>query len=197
VCLPTAGISRLHDNTQLVVSYNPKKDRVKLDILMEDDRFYDDDNTDDIDIVDFDFLGHHKVEIDAVLAHVGAARLWEYIKDTLGKEFPSRDYNRVIDSMPETLKDHFPDIIKALNAFYERISEQITQEERDKIKEELQKVEGFIEVEPKRKEIDKRCGDIIEVNELLNYIATKIEELDRTERFGISDSSSRDDDDEK
>jgi hypothetical protein len=45
-------------------------------------------------------------------------------------------------------------------------------------------------VEAKRKEIDKRCGDIIEANELLNDIAAKIEELDRTERFGMSDSSS-------
>jgi hypothetical protein len=51
-------------------------------------------------------------------------------------------------------------------------------------------------VEAKRKEIDKRCGDIIEANELLNYIAAKIEELDRTERFGISDSSSSRDDEE-
>ena len=63
-----------------------------------------------------------------------------------------------------------------------------------------QEVEGFIEVEARSVKIDKRCSDIIEANELLNDIATwNLRKLDRTERFGTSDSSSsssRDDDEE-
>lgn len=42
---------------------------------------------------------HEKIEIDAILAQVGAERLWEYIMQKLTSLFPTRNYNRAI-SMP-------------------------------------------------------------------------------------------------
>ena len=51
----------------------------------------------------------------------------------------------------------------------------------------LEEVEGFIEIEKKREGIDKRHGDIVERDSTLNKIAAKIEELDRTEGFGIKE----------
>jgi hypothetical protein len=56
-------------------------------------------------------------------------------------------------------------------------AEEITEEERAKIEAELQEVEGFIDVEDKRKEIDKRHGDIIKDDKTLNDVAAKIEDV--------------------
>jgi hypothetical protein len=161
-----------HDNDQLVVSYNPQKTRVKLEQLQEDDRF-----AVDSDAVDFDFLEDHKVEIDAVLAHVGAARLWDYIKQALEERYKKRNYLRVIEPRPDALDEHYPQSIKDLNAYLDQRAEEITEDEREKIAAELQEVEGFIDVEDKRKEIDKRHGDIIRDDETLNDVAAKIKEV--------------------
>ena len=89
--------------------------------------------------------------------------------------------------MPETLEEHYPDMIKNLNAYFDRRAEELTKEERTKIESELEEVEGFIEVEKKREEIDKRHSEIIEADSTLNKIAAKIEELDRTEGLGIKE----------
>jgi hypothetical protein len=162
-----------HENKQYVVPYRPKKRRIDQDTL-DDLLEYDERFSSDGDIVDIDFLQHEKVEIDAVLAHVGAAKLWEYIKDMLGKEYPTRNYNRVIESVPDTLKDHYPDAIKTLNEYIDNRAHEITSDESEKIESELEEVEGFIEVKEKRKEIDKRCGEIIEKDSTLNEIAAKV-----------------------
>jgi hypothetical protein len=162
-----------HDNDQLVVSYNPQKARVKLEQLQEDDRFIDE------DIVDFDFLKHHKVEIDAVLAHVGAARLWEYIQQKLGEEYPNRNYNRVIEPTPtRPVSDYYPEPIKVLLAHCKEIAIEATEKESEKIESELGEVDGFIEVEEKREEINRRLGQIIEENSALKEIAAKISDDD-------------------
>ena len=87
--------------------------------------------------------------------------------------------------MPEALEDHYPDMVKKLNEYCGKRAEEITKDEREKIEEELEKVQGFIEVKKKREEIDKLHGKIIKADSTLNKIAAKIEELDRTEGLGI------------
>jgi hypothetical protein len=60
--------------------------------------------------------------------------------------------------------------------------------ESKKIEEELKRVEGFIDVEKKEKEIlDERLGKIVQADQTLNDIAASIEVVDREKGYGISD----------
>jgi len=166
------GIS--HGNTRLVIPYNAKKDRLgptKLRLLIKNDKRF---NSNDIDI---DFLKYEKIEIDAILSEVGAKTLWQYLQDLLQKEFPTRDYTRVIDPTPD-LSKHYPPIIEKLRLYFDKVTDKITKEESEKIEEELEDVEGFIDVEKMEKEIlDDRLGKIVKEDKHLTEVAEALVKL--------------------
>lgn len=168
-------------NKLMVVPYTPKKDRIKPEdfkVLVEsDDRFS--------DVVDVQFLKKNKIELDAVLATVGSEMLWEYLMDELKESYPTRDYNRVISSKPSLL-DHYPQAIKNLKSYINNRIDSLTGKESKKIENELENVAGFIDVEEKRKEIDKRLGTIVESDQHLEEIASKIEQLTKKEGYDIN-----------
>jgi hypothetical protein len=160
------GIS--HENTNLVIPYTARKARLsssKLRELVENDERF---NSDDVDI---DFLKYHKIEIDAILAEVGAERLWQYLQDLLEEEFPTRDYTRVINPAPD-LSKHYHPIVQQVKLYYDKVASEITKAESEKIEtKELKDVPGFIDVEKKEKEIDERLGKIVREDKHLNEVA--------------------------
>jgi hypothetical protein len=173
------GISK--QDTQRVVPYNPKKKRITdenfRDLVKSDYRFH--------RKVDVEFLRKNKVELDAVLAEVGSERLFEYWKELLEKEYPRRDYTRVIESRPQ-LEDHYPKAIRNFTKYIYKHAESITEKESEKIEEELKDVEGFIDVPEKEKAIDKRLGDIIEGDQHLKDIAAALVNLAREKGYDLN-----------
>jgi hypothetical protein len=165
---------------QRVVPYTPKKKRITdenfIDLVKSDNRFR--------GKVDIDFLLRYKVELDAVLAEVGSERLFGYFMDLLRKAYPKRDYTRVISSKP-SLEHHYHKSIRNFTKYLSSHAESITEEESEKIEEELKDVLGFIDVPEKEKEIDKRLGDIVEADEHLKDIASTIEDLASQEGYDL------------
>lgn len=176
------GISR--DDTTVVIPYTAKRKRLKEENLQElvenDSRF------NSKDVVDIDFLRRRKIEIDAILAKVGPERFWQYLQDLLGKEFEKRDYGRVIDSEPD-LSSHYPPIIKRLQSFFDNHVSKITEDKSNEYSEELEEVEGFIDVKEKEREIDEELGKIVESDPILKEIADAIEQIDRDKSLGIAE----------
>ena len=104
--------------------------------------------------------------------------------DILKKAYPKRDYTRVISSKP-SLEHHYPKSIRNFTKYLSSHAESITEEESEKIEEELKDVPGFIDVPEKEKEIDKRLGDIVEADEHLKDIASAIEDLVSQEGYDL------------
>jgi hypothetical protein len=181
------GLSK--ENKQRVVPYNPKKDRIKprtfKEIVESDNRF--------CSVVDIDFLKKNKVELDAVLSHVGSERLWNYLMDKLKESYPTKDYSRVISSKLPLL-DQYPQTIGDFNQYIHNHVNSLIAKESEKIDSELKEVEGFIDVEEKRQEIDKRLGKQIENDGHLMDIASKIEEMVKKEGYDISKPKAKKDD---
>jgi hypothetical protein len=178
------GIS--HEDESLVIPYTARKKRLssdKLDYLIENDMRF------SSLVVDIEFLKHHKIEIDAILSKVEAQRLWEYLQDLLEKEFPTRDYRRVIDPRPD-LSKHYHPVVKQLQIYYDNYATEITKEESDKIEKELKEVEGFIDdVEAKEKEIlDDRLGKIVREDKHLNEVAEAFVTLIKEKGYKIMEA---------
>ena len=125
--------------------------------------------------LDKEFLRTKRVEIDAVLAAVGNERFWEYIMKKLIELSPTRDYNRAI-SMPanETLYDKS---LQDLWTYTNLYVESIVKEEKTQIQDELENVEGMIDVDEKNKEIQTRMENKLSDNEGMKLMVSKIDEL--------------------
>ena len=143
--------------------------------------------------VDLEFLEQYKVEIDAVLAAVGSERLWQYLMDKIKKLFPKRDYNKSISTEID-LSAHYPSAIRNLNANIKSCAESLIVREKEKIKTELKDVEGFIDVGEKRTEIDKRLGNLVENDEHLKDMASKVEEMVKKGDYSIDKLRSKEED---
>jgi uncharacterized protein with HEPN domain len=169
-------------NKSVVVSYNPKKKRIDPDdfrnLVESDERF--------TGLADIDFLKKNKIELDAILAAVGSEELWKYLIERLKESYPTRDYNRVISSRPSLLY-HYPQSIKNLVRYMDNHIDSLISKEREKIEAELKDVEGFIEVEKRKEEIDKRLGDVVEADPRLRKMGLELEELMRKEGYDISE----------
>jgi uncharacterized protein with HEPN domain len=163
------------------LSHNPKKKRIDpddfKDLVESDERF--------TGLVDIDFLKKNKIELDAILAAVGSEELWKYLMEELKESYPVRDYNRAISSRPSLL-NHYPQSIRNLVRYMHNHVDSLISNEREKIEAELGNVEGLIEVERKKEEIDKRLGDIVEADPRLKKIGLELEELITKEGYDIS-----------
>jgi hypothetical protein len=120
--------------------------------------------------VDIEFLEKRRVEIDAISAKVGNERLFVFVLDRLKELYPKRDYNRAIE-LPHT--DDFKVIYKDnligvehedFIAFIEARKMDTMKSELEQIKNELQEVDGFIDVEEKHKDIKTTLSDKFKKN---------------------------------
>ncbi|HEY9387421.1 MAG TPA: helix-hairpin-helix domain-containing protein [Nitrososphaeraceae archaeon] len=121
-------------------------------------------------------LSSDYVKIDDILAAVGSEAVWEYLMEKLKKLHPTRDYGRVLRK-PD-LSKFDPEEIKRLRDTIYKYRELITAEKWAEIESGLTEVEGFINVDEKRAEIENVLGDgIVKKDPLLNELNAKIKEL--------------------
>jgi hypothetical protein len=141
--------------------------------------------------VDLKFLKDRRIEIDAILAKVGAERFFEFIMHTLKQLSPTRDYNRAtnlsIEFYDKAVIDILPTPVRKLLEHIQITSDAAAAETKNKIHSELAKVKGFLEVQNKKKEIKTRLAQSLVENEKMKIISTKCEELMQSELKGVSD----------
>jgi hypothetical protein len=130
----------------------------------------------DDNVVDKHFVRSRRVELDAVLSAVGSERLWEYIMHKLIELSPTRDYNRAI-SMPakETLYHKtLQDFLVYVNWYVDKT----VKDEETKIQDELENVEGMIDVDEKSNEIQTRLENKVNTDdEGMNLMVSKVDEI--------------------
>ena len=92
---------------------------------------------------DGEYLSHHRIELDSILAKVGAKALWEYVKHQLLEAFPEgRDYNRVIRN-PKPIHENgnvYPYAINFVLCYLELLYEVVTDDVWTKIEYDLEAV---------------------------------------------------------
>ncbi|MGH9977848.1 MAG: hypothetical protein ACRD8Z_18735, partial [Nitrososphaeraceae archaeon] len=137
-----------------------------------DDRFKD---------VDLEFLKHRRIEIDAILAKVGVERFFEFIMYKLKEQSPTRNYNRAISISTEFCDkdalDILPDSVKKFLERIQAISDAASAKTKNDIKSKLARVEGFLEVPSKKKEIAIQLTEVLAKNEDMKVVVAKCEEL--------------------
>jgi hypothetical protein len=119
--------------------------------------------------------GGRNTKIDGILNAVGGEALWEYLKGRLEEEYSTRDYTRVI-SKPD-LSKHDPEAIKNIRDIIYKYRESITADKWDEIESKLTEVNGFINVDEKRDEIEEELGRIVEADTLLKELASKLADV--------------------
>ena len=123
----------------------------------------------------------HRIEINSVKAKLKTKlglekykeEFWGYVKKKLLEFAPTRDYTRVISSMPN-LDLHKPDPIRKFNQYIDSHVVSITNDESIKIRKELTEVNGFLNVNEKQREIESRLGKIVSEDKRLKEIADAI-----------------------
>jgi hypothetical protein len=130
----------------------------------------------DNSVVDKEFILHEKIEIDAILAQVGAERLWEYTMQKSISLFPPRSYNRAI-SMP-SIETLYPTSLQNLITRANTYISNLVSSEKQEIMKGLENVKGMINVMEENKKIEERLQKA--EDEELKTIAKKVDELIRT-----------------
>lgn len=106
---------------------------------------------------EFGYLCEKRIEINSVKSKVGTEKLWEWIIYKLRELFPNRNYNRAIE-VPSVVK---PDDLKACYSKIENRIGNCIEYESDKLKNELSKIEGFIDnVSKKRSDIEGKLKKV-------------------------------------
>jgi predicted flap endonuclease-1-like 5' DNA nuclease len=122
---------------------------------------------------EFNWLKHKKIEIDAVIAQVGNKRFWEYLTKKLQDHYPSRDYNRVIQTAPDP-SSFYPQSIKDINSSLQTYINLILDDEEKKMESELKDYDGFIEnIVDKEIANNERYRAIVEKDGILNELDKK------------------------
>lgn len=82
--------------------------------------------------------------------------------------------------------NYYPQSIRDFILYIRNYVDLLISNERKKIEAELKDVKGLIEVEKKKKEIEKRLGDIIKADPHLKKMELELEELIKKESYDIS-----------
>ena len=143
--------------------------------------------------VDLEFLSDRRIEIDAILAKVGAERFFEFILHNLKQISPTRDYNRATNLSTKFYDkdtiDILPTPVRKLLDHIQITSDAAAAETKNKIHSELARVKGFLEVQNKKKEIKTRLAQSLVEDENMKVIITKCEELIKSELKGVLDEN--------
>jgi hypothetical protein len=124
---------------------------------------------------DIEYLKTKRIELDSILAKVGAKALWEYIEHQLLEVFPEGiDYNRVISSRPE-LSD--PDPIREITDYFKHLQDKATADRSKEIEEELSNVKELLEVDEKEDEIKEELDDLVNNDSSVKLLISLFEEL--------------------
>ena len=116
----------------------------------------------------------YRIEIDSILAEVGAEGLWKYIMHKL-EELAPLDIRKSIDMPANDLLYH--EKISEFLSFLNEYTSNVTKDERDKIDERLGRVNELPDTKEKEKEIIETLNDIVAENEGMKLIVSKLTEV--------------------
>jgi hypothetical protein len=133
------------DKTIVVNATNKQLLEHIREIIEEDARFAD---------LDIDFLMTSRIEINAVIAHVGDLRFWNFIMDKLQQLYPTRNYNRAIKLPSQDLvndeTDLYPNAIRKFILHIRNVVQTAVKEIEENIELEQESVRGFLDVETQK-----------------------------------------------
>lgn len=151
--------------------------------------------------VDLEFLEHRRIEIDAILAKVGGQRFFEFIMHELKQISLTRNYNRAIDLSTEFYNmeniEILPDPVRRFFERVQTVSDGATAKIKKDIESKLEKVEGFLEIQDKKKEINAQLTEALAENKDMMVIISKCEELMQSSVLPEAKQISDDDADEE
>ena len=145
-------------------------------------------DVDFLDGADPEFKDQERVELDAILAKVGDERFFEDILDTLKKLYPIRDYNRAIEIEIDELGAEHEETLELID---NKVKD-IINDESEKIKEELKKFKGFVDVNEKLKEIKERLSKTLTDDPDYEDFTNKLEDLVKSHPFFSSSNKGKD-----
>lgn len=121
-----------------------------------------------------EYISNKRIEIDSVLASVNDnAAFLNFILSKLKNRFPTRDYNRAID-VPEYV---IPPCLEELNKQVREKCTLILKPERNKMRNRFSNTKGFLDVKQYNKSILVNFRRIIEGNEEINPLLSRIKKL--------------------
>ncbi|HJT83414.1 MAG TPA: hypothetical protein VJ697_02935, partial [Nitrososphaeraceae archaeon] len=119
-------------------------------------------------------LKKNRIELNTVMTQIGPKRFWNWLYSQIIKEFPTRNYRRVIPVPP------YPITLPIMDKLKEIVDKEIiefTKDERKIILNELQKVEGLFNIDVKAYQIDERLREVVDNNENLTKLSEKLEQV--------------------
>jgi hypothetical protein len=122
------------------------------------------------------YLQTHRIELDSIVAAVGAEALWKYIIHRLEEVFPEpRDYTNVIDE-PKP-QDYYPDEITEIMDYINEVVKVAYSDKWSTIQDgELAQVKGLLQTEEKQKEIREILLNIVAEDKEIKKIVSKFKE---------------------
>ncbi|MGH9973193.1 MAG: hypothetical protein ACRD93_04775 [Nitrososphaeraceae archaeon] len=121
-----------------------------------------------------DFVREYRIEVDSVESAIGINKFWQYMKTKLAERFPNRDYNRAVEVNDFEYPTLFHDFHRLLK---ERLIS-ILEDDVEETKNDLETYNGIInDVERKESEIRFNFTEIVDDDESLNIVRSKLQEL--------------------
>jgi hypothetical protein len=118
--------------------------------------------------------GEYRIEIDSILAEVGADGLWKYIKYKIEQLRPL-DLRKSID-MPANEVLYVKEIAESLTYFNEH-ADYVTSPLRDEINKDLSESDRLYDVADKEVEIEEKLSSKLASDEGMKYVAPKLTEV--------------------
>lgn len=123
-----------------------------------------------------EYLRTHRIELDSIVAAVGAEALWDYIVHRLEEVFPEpRDYTNVIDE-PEP-QDYYPDeMTEIMDYLHEFVKFAYSDKWKAIQDDELGEVKGLLQTEEKIKDIREKLLNTVAEDRGIKKIVRKLKE---------------------
>ena len=118
--------------------------------------------------------GEYRIEIDSILAEVGADGLWKYIKYKIEQLRPL-DLRKSID-MPANEVLYVKEIAESLTYFNEH-ADYVTSPLRDEINKDLSESDRLYDVAEKEVEIEEKLSSKLANDEGMKFVASKLTEV--------------------
>jgi hypothetical protein len=130
---------------------------------------------------EFLYLSNKRIEINSIKTQVGTEAFQKWIVHKIQGLFPTRDYNRAIETgeavVPDELKGYFDDITAKIQDYQKSRCDEMTKT--------LDDTEGFRKVPEFRSAIDKTLQEVVEDIEEYQDFMQKIEDLVESHPFMI------------
>jgi len=123
------------------------------------------------------YLRRYRIELDSVAQRVGAEALWKYVmyRVKLLAAPDGLDYRNVISKPSVELL--YPADISEFLSYLNRLSNNLTKTDWDKINEELSSVPELIDVENKNTEIDETLSPVVVNDPVMQLIVKELKKL--------------------